>query len=176
MFDFETRCELKELLGKTVISITGMEKNSRGITFVCSDGSAYDMYHEQDCCENVWLEDVSGDVNCLLNSPILKASENTSHDGPLDKDDADYGTFTWTFYTFATIKGYVTLRWYGTSNGYYSESVNFHQTKNAININDAIKLLDEEFRLYAAPNEEYAIDMAISALKGMSKANEAPRS
>ena len=35
--------------------------------------------------------------------------------------------------TMTTAKGYVTVRWYGTSNGYYSESVSFAEiTKGSV--------------------------------------------
>lgn len=121
--------QISDLVGKTIVKIYGMEDDSDHITIICSDGSQYMMYHEQDCCEWVRLIDVCGDVNALLNSPILKAEENTSHDNPHDPIDAEWGSFTWTFYSLATIKGYVDLRWYGSSNGYYSESVDFKKIK-----------------------------------------------
>lgn len=121
---------IEQLIGKTIIKIEGMEAESDEIIFSTSDGLKYRMYHDQDCCESVSLDDVCGDVSDLLNSPVLKAEEfsniETAERGPKYKYDDSY---TWTFYHLATIKGYVDLRWYGTSNGCYSESVDFEMIK-----------------------------------------------
>ena len=114
-----------ELVGKTILKIQGLEKGSDEVIFVCSDGSKYAMYHEQDCCECVDIDDVIGDVEDLIGSEIIIAEENSNSEGnPKDKYD---DSFTWTFYKLATKKGYVDIRWYGTSNGYYSEEVNFYR-------------------------------------------------
>jgi hypothetical protein len=118
------RISVSELKDKTITSINGMEKGSDEIIFLCSDGSKYKMYHEQDCCENVAIEDVCGNISDLIGSELLIAEEatNESELSALREYDESY---TWTFYKFATRNGYVDLRWYGTSNGYYSESVYF---------------------------------------------------
>lgn len=113
---------ITELIGKTIVKI---EKNDYSLVFYTQDGLIYKMYHDQDCCESVQLEDVWGDLNDLLDSPITMAEEVTNSDDKLEKIEEIYESFTWTFYKLATVKGYVTLRWLGESNGYYSESVSF---------------------------------------------------
>lgn len=114
-----------DLMGKTISSIRGAVKDNDVILFECTDGSMYLMYHEQDCCECVDIDDICGDINRLIGTPITKAEEVTDSSGGRDYDES----YTWTFYHFATIKGYVTLKWYGSSNGYYSESVSFYKIK-----------------------------------------------
>jgi hypothetical protein len=52
---------------------------------------------------------------------LLEAEEVSDYDA--DSLYAGEESYTWTFYKFATRKGFVTVRWYGSSNGYYSESV-----------------------------------------------------
>lgn len=124
--------KLTELIGNTITKIETVHDGTnpdtdpiREILFHTESGHHYKMHHEQDCCESVFVEDIVGDLEDLLGSPILIASEATNiHEPPKDKDHESY---TWTFYKFATIKGYVDIRWYGESNGYYSEGVDFEQ-------------------------------------------------
>lgn len=123
------RSEVKfsELVGKTLVEINN---TSDFIKFITTDGEEYLMSHHQDCCESVYVEDMAGDVNDLLNTPITMAEESCSSDyQPWQEEPAhSYGeSFTWTFYKLATVKGYVTIRWLGESNGYYSESVSFEK-------------------------------------------------
>lgn len=124
---------MEEIIGKIVFDI---KESYDRLDFYCNDGHIYSMYHEQDCCESVSIDDINGDLNDLIGSPILIAEESSSSDTNLDGTPLDdYDSCTWTFYKFATIKGYVDIRWYGYSNGYYSESVSFYKSEEC-NLDD----------------------------------------
>ena len=113
------------LIGKTLTSVLRTDDE---ISFTTDKGEVYKLYHSQDCCECVEIEDICGDLDDLIGSPILVAEETTSGENPEDAkpETIEYQeSFTWTFYKIDTAKGGVTIRWYGDSNGYYSESVEF---------------------------------------------------
>ena len=105
------------LLGKTIVSIENCNVDSEEVFINTSDNTRYVLLHTQDCCEYVRLADATGDVEDIIGYPLTMAEEVSQ------QEDSNWGTQTWTFYKFATIKGYVTLRWLGESNGYYSEKV-----------------------------------------------------
>jgi len=139
--------QFDELKGKTIKEITGLEKESEKVVFEMEDGTKYNMQYYHDCCASCSVEDVCGDVKDLVGSPILLAEEVSSNEPDEtvkaaraqrkreyeEKHGSDayyYGgheSETWTFYKLSTIKGSVTIRWYGESNGYYSESATFER-------------------------------------------------
>jgi len=120
--------EFKALLGKTLTAVEYDEIAKDQILFRCDDGKVFKMYHGQDCCESVYIDDVAGDFADLIGEPLLIAEESTSDTNPEGVKAPKYqDSFTWTFYKLATAKGYVDIRWYGESNGYYSESVDLEE-------------------------------------------------
>lgn len=114
--------EFKELEGKTLIRIE--YNGATELRFYTSDGIVYRMYHYQDCCEQVTIEDVVGDFTDIIHSRILLAEVRSSKENPKHNYE---DSFTWTFYELRTVKAGVTIRWYGSSNGYYSEEVSFEK-------------------------------------------------
>lgn len=119
--------QFSDLLGETIAALTMRDDDK--IIFTLENGDKYILYHEQDCCEYVVIEDVIGDLNDLLGAPLLMAECITNFEEDAEWKEA-VESQTWTFYKLATIKGYVTLRWFGSSNGYYSESVDFGKIDN----------------------------------------------
>jgi len=126
---------IEELKGKTLSEIR-LDKSNNEIIFIVNDNEKYKMYHSQDCCESVVIDDIIGDMQDLVGSEILLSEEVSSSDfekewlSSMPEDDKRWlESYTWTFYKLATIKGYVDIRWYGESNGYYSESVDFKKSK-----------------------------------------------
>lgn len=143
-YAWEENISANAMLGAT---ITKIEMNDLEVHFYCGDDTVYRMWHEGDCCEVVELVDICGEWDDLIGNPLLLADEasNEYKDAPnmmamlgpdavkkvfveklktgIDRESDGYDSQTWTFYRFGTIKGSVTLRWFGTSNGYYSERV-----------------------------------------------------
>lgn len=116
----DTDFKFDNLVGETIIDIIG-EKGGDKLILRMDNGYDIILNHQQDCCEEVYLDDICGNLDDLIGSPLLQAEESTQ-DGSHDEDLTD-SSRTWTFYKLATMKGIVTLRWVGESNGYYSESV-----------------------------------------------------
>lgn len=124
---------IEPLINQIPLYIEHLPQSSCGecINFYLDNGKLVTMYHPQDCCEDVHIDDISGNLDSLLFKPILQADEKTSTKAneSFDHSSEDYyyedESYTWTFYTLANVSSVVDIRWYGSSNGYYSESVNF---------------------------------------------------
>jgi len=129
--------KITDLIGQTLTKIEGGTPKDIFMILTTAEGNVYVMEHYQDCCERVEIEELIGDLNDLLNSPLLDAREESNQQRPEGFKhtytsngvvyDSEPDSETWTFYKFQTIKGSVTVRWCGTSNGYYSERVDFYK-------------------------------------------------
>lgn len=115
------------------LTLKAVHKDDDHLAFFTTCGQVFLMYHQQDCCECVSIEDICGDLDDIVGSPLTNAEEVSNYHEtfsllvPHSQDEDSEESYTWTYYKFDTAKGGVTIRWYGSSNGYYSESVDVYQ-------------------------------------------------
>lgn len=115
--------------GLTMASVE-VDQTKESMLFTSTCGRQFLFRHDQDCCERVAIDDIAGDLPDLVGYTLLVSEEVSSLDGFVDTVHDSYDdSHTWTFYKFATVKGYVTVKWLGESNGYYSESVSMYEVK-----------------------------------------------
>ena len=114
--------DLEFLVGKVIKDIKGLEKWSEEVEINTEDGHSYVFYHEQNCCENVSLEDFDGDKQDLFGGIVISA-EKVSGSEPENYTKYEDEDNEWTFYKIETTKGGLWMRWFGSSNGYYGTSV-----------------------------------------------------
>ena len=107
------------MLGKTFVRVSGSVDGDE-MLFETATGERFMFAHQQDCCETVRINDIVGDLQDLVGEPMLVAEEVK---GATEPDEEHYESYSYTFYKFATRRGYVDVRWLGESNGYYSEGV-----------------------------------------------------
>ena len=64
----------QEMIGQVMESVSGGVGGDR-MVFEAANGRKFEFFHEQDCCEDVHIEDIIGDVNDLIGVPILEAEQ-----------------------------------------------------------------------------------------------------
>lgn len=114
---------MKRLIGMIFKSVA---VNDDGDLVFATEAQQFRLTHHQYCCESVYIKDIVGDLQDLVGSPLLLSEKVSNKEDPGRLPDSDEA-YQWTFYKFATIKGYVDVSWYGSSNGYYSTGVTFEE-------------------------------------------------
>lgn len=92
---------------------------------ILSDGRILALYHDQDCCEDVYIADGADELQTLVGEVLTGVEVVTKPFSQEELNDHGEESATWTFMNVLTNKDSVQLRWYGSSNGYYSESADY---------------------------------------------------
>lgn len=118
----------ESLLGKTIKK--AWQENDQ-VIHILTDTGYFKLEHEQECCEEVYISDVCGELEALAGGLVVLAEEASNEVEEMEEGDEqcipEY--CMWTFYKLETSKGGVTIRWNGCSNGYYSVGVDLVEAK-----------------------------------------------
>jgi len=107
----------KPLEGATLHAVHFGEHVGNDAVFLATDHGVFMFTHNQDCCEHVRLESLTGWSG--TGGLVGLAEERTES----KEDEGNWESQTATFYTIRTTGDDIDMRWIGESNGFYSESV-----------------------------------------------------
>lgn len=113
--------EFSSLKGLTITEVRNTPNDE--LRFKCSDNCWYKFSHF-DCCAYINIIDIDNDFSSLIGHQILLAEELTGNLPPRNSEDESY---TWTFYKIFTMHSSVTITVYGSSNGWYSETMQLYK-------------------------------------------------
>ncbi|USV40918.1 hypothetical protein [Xanthomonas phage BUDD] len=116
-YDSYEHVPLDDMVNRKIVRV---EKTSDRIDFHTECGKHFVMFHQQDCCESVYIDAIDGDLQQLVGGVIRYAEVNTNSD-----TSREYDSVTWTFYRIRSEHEFIHITWRGSSNGYYSERVSF---------------------------------------------------
>ena len=117
---YRDRIEIEQLVGETLTYVDTDENNDE-IMLTTASGKIIKIFHEQDCCESVHIEDTEGNWHELIGKVIVEATNESTSEGEPPNEYSE--SWTRTTLTFKVDDATVISRWIGESNGYYSESV-----------------------------------------------------
>lgn len=119
---YDETIDIGILVGQVIKSVEGIDCDD--VYIETESGDCFRIYHSQDCCESVGIYDCVGELQNVIGSKVVSASEYTT-DTPDDVTYEPSDSYTWTIYTIKTEKGSFKIRWLGESNGYYGETPYF---------------------------------------------------
>lgn len=120
--------------GKYISNIKGLCEDSDNIFIEFENGESITMYHDRKCCESVTVDDIVGELD-LVGARFFEIIEKKP-----TKQSVKDKSCTWTFYTIRTSKGYTDIKWYGESNGHYSEEVSFKTDIHSLLYIDSVSI------------------------------------
>ncbi len=113
-------------LNELTVAFVDIDDDSMQVTTDC--GRKFCFKHDQDCCEYVRIISKSDDILDIMNKRLISV-EMTYLDGDMFDNDPDhnYDSHTLSKLTFVTNDSTECVRWLGSSNGYYGETVSVYE-------------------------------------------------
>ena len=110
--------ELKSLVGEV---LSHVDESDGDLLLTTQSGRQIRFYHDQECCESVYIEDQDGEWHELIGKVLTNVSESS------DFSDDDLDCVQKTEFAFTADDTTVVSKWHGESNGYYSTDVSIRE-------------------------------------------------